>query len=108
MNEFFKSALGVLSWMSLFMGAELLWHFFVACFVSLVGGCSRSFFHMFIGFATVLIDFLVFVLFPLSFSLVFKSGTFSMVFVDFSLAFDFSLVFVTFPCFSMFLFGLLG
>ena len=59
-------------------GAELKWIFF--CFFSfLVGGCSPSFFHIFIGFAAVFIDFLAFVLFPLGFSLVFKfSAVFSM------------------------------
>ena len=49
------------------------------------------------------------VLFPLLVSLVFNfSGVFSLVFVDCSSFFDcFSLVFVIFPCFPMFLFGLL-
>ena len=64
---------------------------------------------MFIGFATVFIDFPAFVLFPLGLSLVFQlSDIFSMVLVDVLSVFDcFSLVFVMFPCFSMFLFGLL-
>ena len=47
-----------------------VWQFFDFFFnFFLVGGCSPSFFHIFIGFATVLIDFLAFVLFPL-FSLI--------------------------------------
>ena len=81
---------------------------FACCFVG-GGGCSPSVFHIFIGFATVFIDFLAFALFPLSFSLVFLfSSVFSLVFVDFSTVFDCSsLVFVMFPCFSMLLFGLL-
>ena len=51
-------------------GAELAWHCFFA-FLFLSAGALHHFSHMFIGFATVLIDFLAFVLFPLGFSLVF-------------------------------------
>ena len=52
-------------------GAELIWHFSLLFFAFFCRGCSPSFFHIVIGFATVFMDFLAFVLFSLSFSLVF-------------------------------------
>ena len=72
------------------LGAELIWHvlffwhFIIFFLFFLVEGCSPSFFHIFIGFAAVFIDFLEFVLFPLGFSLVFK---FSSVFFNVYLGF---------------------
>ena len=86
------------------VGAPNLFVFFWHVFSFSVGGCSPSFFHIFIGSATVFIDFLAFVLFPLGFPWFSNFPGFFQWSVHFSKLFDcFSLVFVTCPCFSMLL-----
>ena len=74
-------------------GAELIQHFLSLFGIAfLVGGCSPSFFQIFIGFATMFIDFRAFALFPPAVALAFR-------FPD---VFHWLLYF---PCFSIFLFG---